>query len=176
MKCTPSLLALFTAIIAAAPYATAAEPLASATFLCSGDDGRGIEDLAISNAIKRLSVTGGQRIVQTITVKNNGANKASGLALYTRYNPENTLVKGTGRAPGTKSATLNTEHVAILGTLATTGSNKLSIPSGKMLKATISYKAKACPDPNPTKYNFGPAAVSLSDTCFRLADSIEVRP
>lgn len=156
MKFTAALLALAAAVAA---------PLASAQ--CTGTNLLTIGNLTVASTIKRTSVKGGARIMQTITVKNNNAATTS-IKLETPFNTDNELIKGRAKAPGSPTVTLSGTTSPV-----TSGTTELKIPSGKTLKATIAYRAKRCPSPSPKDYLFGPAVASLTsdNTCTKASSA-----
>jgi hypothetical protein len=171
MKFTAALLALAAAIAA---------PLASAAPDCSTlAKNYVLGNLTVSNTIKRTSVKGGARITQTIKITNNGASDAADIGVATLYNADNTFVRGNAKMPRSKAVALNAATSP--ADLVSSGSTKITIPAGKTLKATIFYKAKACPATSPKEYDFGEAAAFIvGDTngifrCNKDADAVTVR-
>lgn len=169
----------FTAVLVALVAAVAA-PLASAQ--CSASNQLLLGNLTITSTIKRTSVKGGARIVQSITVKNNNAASVV-VGVGSAYNTNNTVAKGTARVKGTKTITLQvlpaTSGPPALPARVTSGpTTGITIPTGQTLKATIVYKAPKCVNPSPTNFAFGPAAVALfadPTNCIKTANAITVR-
>lgn len=154
MKFTAALLALVAAIAA---------PLASAQ--CTGANALLLGNLTIASTTKRTSVKGGSRIVQTFTVKNSGPNAAV-VGVGVPYDPATTFIKGNAKVPGSKAVALQAMPASAgppaLPQRVTSGpTNGISIPAGKTLKATVSWKAPACVTPSPTNFIFGPAVVAI---------------
>lgn len=88
----------------------------------------------------KTTVNGGARVVQTITVKNNGQTTAQALVLTTTPGADLPLIKGRlsiAQAHGTPKPTIASQSGVPTSTTFT-------IPAGKMLKATLAYKAANC--------------------------------
>lgn len=161
MKFTALALALVAAAVA--PLASA-QPQSTCQDDPTGANALLLGNLTITASIKRTSVKGGSRIVQTISIRNNNA-AATRVRLLTAYNQVNTLIKGTARAPGSKAVRLVSSTVPSGGeggpipviTTPLSGAlpDAISIPSGKTLKATGKW--------------------SLDDLCFQRA-CIELHP
>lgn len=146
----------YTAILVALAAAVAA-PLAAAQTNCATASNVGVlGNLTVSSSTKRMSVTGGHRIVQTITVKNGASSTASGLKLTTPYQgSDNTYLKGYGRIPGTGKITLSKDSGALT---VSSGSTAFSIPAGKTLKATLTWRSVRC---TTADFNFGPPTINI---------------
>ena len=155
-----SVLAAFAALLLA--------PLATAQ-TCNTPANRDLLfNLAITSSVKRTTVTGGNRIVQTISVRNNNARIAAGLAVSSAYTgADNQYVKGAAKVPGTGRITMN--RVGATNVIST-GATTFSIPAGKTLKATLTWTAVRCPPAAANTFPWGPARVSIpADTnagCF----------
>ncbi len=122
-----------------------------------------LDNMVITSSIKRTTVKGGSRIVQTISVRNNNPGAAAGLAVGTGFTPAAvSLIKGRARAPGGSKLEL-TRGTGAATNIVSTLPATLSIPAGKTLKATIAFRAINCP-PTGTGNNvfgWGPAAVAI---------------
>ena len=91
--------------------------------------------LTITNIVKRTTVNGGAKVVQTVTVQNTGAAVANGLVLSsTPLDPVLTFLKGN-----TKPRTTVTAAGAAVTSTA------FNLAAGATLKATITYKSQRCP-------------------------------
>jgi hypothetical protein len=161
MKFTAALLALAAAIAA---------PLAAAQTCTTATNVGLLGNLTATSTIKKTTVTGGHRIVQSITIKNNAAAAAGGLSFTTAFDADETFLKGNARIWGSAKPT-----VTASGTLVS--SSVFSIPAGKMLKATVVWKAKNCPTiANPRL--FGLLTVKATDAnaaCVITKPAISVR-
>jgi hypothetical protein len=146
------------AAVALAPLAVAQTPAN-----CANQANTAIlNGLTITSTIKRTTVTGGNRIVQTIIVRNNGAAAAAGLVLGTAFDPAAaTLLKGSARIAKGSKLTLTPRAAPNNGVL-TTGATAFSIPAGKTLKATVSWKTINCPPAAPQNtFSWGPVGVGI---------------
>ena len=147
MKFTAALLALVAAIAA---------PLASAQ--CNAANTLLLGNLTIaSKPIKRTSVNGGARIVQTFTVKNAGPNAAVvRLTQDTTLAPA-TLIKGTAKVAGSRAAPLTQPA----GTVTSSTATGITIPAKKTLKATVAWKTPRCVNPSPSTFTVGIPTVHI---------------
>ena len=125
----------------AAVAAVALAPLAAAQTCTSATNQGYLENLTATSTIKRTTVNGGSRVVQTITVKNTGMTTAMGLNLLTTPFADLPLIKG--RVAGVHSSPKPTVSYNSGTGFAT--STAFDLPAGKQLKATFAYKAAKCP-------------------------------
>lgn len=107
--------------------AAALAPLAAAQNCDDPANDALLDQLTITSTIKRSTVYGGKRVVQTIHVKNTGTTAASGVAIMTAI-PDDDLTFLKGRVPKAK-VTLENDYYPTSGTV--------TIPAGKTLKATV---------------------------------------
>jgi hypothetical protein len=119
--------------------AVAFAPLASAQIICNTAGNAAIlGNLTSTSTIKRTTVTGGHRIVQSVTIKNTGAATATGLSFSSNYDSDETFIKGNAKIFGSAKPVITANATQVT-------SSVFSIPVGKTLKATLVYKAKNCP-------------------------------
>lgn len=131
MKFTAALFALVGVAIMA--------PLASAQVVCgTATNAPILGNLTATSTIKKTSVRGGHRIVQSVTIKNNGATSATGLQFRSNFDSDETFLKGNARIFGSSKPTVTASGTVV-------SSSVFSIPAGKTLKATITYRAIRCP-------------------------------
>lgn len=86
----------------------------------------------------QTTVTGGHRIVQSVTIKNNAATTANGLQFFSNYDADQTFLKGTAKIFGSSKPVITANATQVT-------SSVFALPAGKTLKATLVYKAKNCP-------------------------------
>ena len=126
----------------AAVAAVALAPLAAAQTCDETYNLDYLDNLTLTSTIKRTTVNGNARVVQTITVKNTGTATAEGLNLFTTPGSDLPLIKG--RVAGVHSSPKPTvSYDSAAGTAASTA---FDLPAGKQLKATFAYKAAKCPE------------------------------
>lgn len=148
MKFTAALLALAAAVAA---------PLASAQ--CTGTNGAVIGNLTVTSSIKRTTVNGGSRIVQTVNIKNGGTSSAGNLKLSSTYaGTNNAYLKGSAKVSGASRVALTKET----GLVASSGTTAITVPAGKTLKATLTWKADRCPSTTANANQFVWAAPVVS--------------
>lgn len=94
--------------------------------------------MPLSSPPAQTTVTGGHRITQQVTITNIGAATATGLQFLSNFDTNETFLKGNARIKGSAKPAVTAANNLV-------SSSVFSIPAGKALKGTISYKAINCP-------------------------------
>lgn len=160
MKYTAALVVLVAAVAAPLASAQTLPPSQCQTSPALVADRWVLGNLTITGSIKRTSVKGGSRIVQTFAVRNNNAAATNVVVASPVWNATISLIKGRAKAPGSKAVTLSTTAVSGVPVIAATPvPTPIAIPSGKTLKVTITYRAVRCPGTGV--YLLGPGVVGV---------------
>ena len=144
--------------------AVALAPLAAAHIRFSGNIQAVIDAL-----IKRTTVNGGGRIVQTILVKNTANTKAPSVQLGSLYSgDDNRFLKGHAKTPGSARVKMVKDSSF---NIIKFGDQAVTIPAGKTLKATLTWKAETCPPADANVFNWSPPFVGIKDNaiCLKFA-------
>jgi hypothetical protein len=161
------------ATVALAPLAAAQMMREVERFCTSSANEAFLGNLTATSTIKRTTVNGNSRVVQTIKVKNNGMTAAAGLNLLTTPFADLPLIKG-------RVAGVHSSPKPIVSYNSGTGvatSTVFTLPAGKQLKATFAYKAKACPAlANPHVINtWVQIAADTNPYCYKALPPMSVR-
>lgn len=138
----------------AAIAAVAFAPLAAAQISCINPANTALmQQLTVTSTIKRTTVTGGAKLAHVITIKNGGGNAVPSLQFNTDIDADLTFQK----------ARLNAVHKGVAKPTVTLvagdpTASAFTLPAGKTLKATLTYKTKTCPtltNPHTVLVNVG---------------------